>query len=389
MQRTNFLMKVITAVVFVAVLIYIGYYIYEANANPFTTTIAVKDTIETSFQTSGYAVRDEHVVSGGGTGVAIVANEGERISAGGTLAAKYSSQSAVSTASEIRELRLQIEQLESKLSGGQTASESVFELAYAVRSGNGHAIQDAVIKSKASIFDDAFRTDAELEGEIMSLRAELTVLQSRLGGTVEYITTDKAGIFSAVVDGYEHITISDFADITPGEYTALFSSRTAVSDRYIGKMIGNIKWYYITVLDKAEANLLTGKTATVAFTKTYSNTITMTIEDIGMEENGKCVVILSSTKYLSDITTVREMHGEIIFSQVSGIRTHKDSVHIDEEGVTYLYVLTGKQSARVNVKILGETGDYYVVEAVLDGTLRDGMEIITRANGLYDGKVVQ
>jgi hypothetical protein len=126
----------------------------------------------------------------------------------------------------------------------------------------------------------------------------------------------------------------------------------------------------------------------VAFSKTYSNTISMKVEKVGaVDSDGNCVVLLSSTKYIQDVVSIRDMTGEIVLSATTGVQVPREGMHIDDDGQTYVYILKGLRAERVDVNILGESGDFYMVEATSSG-LRSGDEIITQASNLYDGAVV-
>ena len=62
-------------------------------------------------------------------------------------------------------------------------------------------------------------------------------------------------------------------------------------------------------------------------------------------------------------------------------------MHTDEDGQSFVYVLEGLQAKRVDVTLLEEYSGFWYAQKGED--LRQGMEIITQAKDLYDGKVVQ
>ncbi len=117
MRRSNFVIKLVSLVLFVAIACYIGLYIYNMAANPFQTTLAASITVEESSRVTGYVVREETVLSGGGDAVSITAQEGAKVSVGEEIAIAYASEAALQRASEIYSLEIQIDQLQSFGSG--------------------------------------------------------------------------------------------------------------------------------------------------------------------------------------------------------------------------------------------------------------------------------
>ena len=168
----------------------------------------------------------------------------------------------------------------------------------------------------------------------------------------------------------------------------LFASSKRVGSSVIGKLVHGIKWYYVTTMDEeAAVKLKPGGNAKLRFSKTYSAELNMKVESVGQEQNGKCVVVFSSTKYLQDVTALREMMAEIVFDSETGIRVPQEAVHVDENGKTFVYILEGLRASAVHVDITDENGDYYMVAESKNG-LRTGDRIIVKANNLYDGAVV-
>ena len=122
MKRSDLYIRIITAVLFIAVLSYIGVYIYNAVLTTYVTTPALSYTVEQAFHARGYIVRSETVLTDTGNTVLPIVNEGEKVASGQEIAVEYMSREALEIASEIRTLNLKIAQL--KLSGDAEAAET-------------------------------------------------------------------------------------------------------------------------------------------------------------------------------------------------------------------------------------------------------------------------
>jgi len=387
MKRSDFYIKLTTAVIFIAVLCYLGVYIYNAMLTTFETTPAISYTIEQTVPTRGYIVRSEFVLADSGRVVLPIVGEGEKVASGQSVAVEYMSQEALETASEIRALRLMIEQIET--AGNESAVEeacleSVLNLSKAVQLGDFSRIDELSLSIETAIFTES----SSLVANLSTMRTRLASLESRVAG-VNAIYAPVSGVFSQVVDGFEFIEPNMLFDITPTELGELFSVPLPVYGA--GKLITDFKWYYAALMDASDiSHFSETQYVTIQFSGSYSATTEMLIEHIGKQEEDTCVVLFSSFRSLQDITPLRQLRADAVLGIVSGIRVPKEAIHLDDEGKLFVYLQTGVRAERVDVEILLESGDSYLVrDGAESGTpLRAGSTIIVKANDLFDGKIV-
>lgn len=228
-------------------------------------------------------------------------------------------------------------------------------------------------------------------GETLSaLRGELALLESKNVDTREIIAGE-SGLFSASVDGYEHVGPSALAQLTPGGLDRLFAEK-AGTDGSLGKLIRGTRWYFAATMDAADAERLgRSGSVTVNFQKSYKKSMEMEIESVSAAEGGQCVVVFSCDHSLAETSVLRHLSAEVAFGAISGLSIPREAVRLDEEGETCIYLLTGYRAEKVPVEILAEFGSSYIVaDGSVSGTvLRAGAEVIVKANDLYDGKIVQ
>ena len=105
-------MKLLTAAVALGVLSYFVIQAVGYISDPFTTTLAYGYQVELGVETTGYVVRNERVLTGESGGLLRIQRaEGERVGAGGTVAAVYADQSSLDRQAEIETLTNRLEQL--------------------------------------------------------------------------------------------------------------------------------------------------------------------------------------------------------------------------------------------------------------------------------------
>lgn len=392
MRRSDFIIKLMSAVLFLAIVAYIGIYIYKSANKPIVTVKAVKYTVEDSGSAEGYIVRDETVLTEGGSTATLMVGEGEKVAAGQAVAVLYGGESALERASEIRELQLQIKEAEKAVAVSAeqktaNAGACILALSNAVQHKDLSTLQDLTLSVKTTIFT---KNDTVSAAEVSALKATLSGLLAKNTDTTA-IYVPMSGVFSSVVDGYEAIGPEQLDDLTPSSMETVFAPSQYANNAAFGKLITGITWYYAAIMDAEDAHKLEGRSAiALQFTKTYNARLTMQIESVGAEENGKCVVVFSAKRNVSNMTALRRLTADIEFSALTGLLVPKEAVYLESDGRTYIFLHTGLQCEQVYVDILSENGDDYIVK---DGTenntvLRSGSDVIIKGKDLYDGKVV-
>lgn len=386
MKRTDFFIKLITAVLFLAVACYVGVYVYRAAMNTYVTTPAISYSVEEMFSAHGYIVRTETVLDEKSAAVLPIVADGEKVASGQAVAVEYTTTSALEAASEIRALRLRIAQLEAPGASAESVClQSVMALSMAVHSGNLSALDELSVSIESNIFTGGASSGSELP----DLKKRLETLEGRSAG-MRTVYAPVSGVFSQVVDGFERVKPGALTEIMPPDLMELFRTPSAANNA--GKLVTEFKWYYAAIMNGADAvRLSPGQQIAVQFSGAYHARVDMRVENIGRREDGECVVLFSCDRFVHDVAPLRYMRADIVFDTVTGIRVPKEAIQLDDYGATFIYLQTGVRAERVDVDILTEYGDSYLVSGGADAwsPLREGAEIIVKANGLYDGKIVR
>ena len=423
-MKNTFVMKAITAAGILAVLFYFGYSVLTYLADPVTTTVAYAYRSDEAVTVSGYLVRDEAVLTGGSGLVYITRDEGERVSAGGSVATLYASEEALSRALELERLTEQLEQLEfaySVSSGSQEVLrldsdilESIFTIRAAAAEGDLLEVSGESDSLRAMVLKRDYTYSGagaeEMNRQAAALEQQITALGAAASGS--RVTTDRSGTFSALADGYEAVlTPAGLEELTLEQLRAL--QPQAVSEGAVGKMIYGSTWYYAAAMDAAAAEKLSvGDRVSLRFMSGLDREIEMTVERVGDESQGERLVVLSSERYLSLTTLLRHQNAQVIFHSYTGIRVPKVAVRVVTETLaaedgsqtevtsTAVYCRMGRTARLKPVQVLYQGEDYYLVQPDLDSLeglsetsresriLRGGDVVIVSASDLYDGKVI-
>lgn len=408
MKSTSLSTKFITALLLLAVIAYFGVQGYRYVTDPETTAIVYRYRSEQAIAVRGYVVREEQVVDCAETLLELTHAEGERIGAGDTIATVYRSAEALRATQELEALRAQKEQLEyarSAANDTETAlkldseiRDQILSVRAAYEADSFSALDALSDRLKTTVLkrEYAYNGSEELGARLEELDAQIREASAASGGTTR-VTASVSGTYSAVADGYEGVlTPESLADMTPSGLAAV--SPQSVSST-VGKIVSGSKWYFAASVSEADAaRLRTGQRLTLRMASGVDFDLPVTLTRVSEAENGNCLVVTESDKYLAYVTLLREQNAEIVIDEYEGLRIPKNALRVNGDGVSGVYCLIGRTAYFKPVNIIYQGGEYCLVEpgrieAATESqksllTLRTNDEVIISAGELYNGKVV-
>ena len=418
MKNSSFATKCLLLAVTLGVLAYFGIQGLDYLSDPLTTTLAYNYQVEEGTDLSGYVVREERVLADDAGGLLrLQRSEGERVSAGGTVALVYADQTSLDRQQEIDELTGRIDQLQFAQEAS-VGSEVLLKLdAQIMRSllayrselaaGRLDNAEEHETELRSLVLKrDYTNSDSEdLSGQIAELQSQLKELKAQAASSVRAVKAPVSGVYSAVVDGYETVlTPGLLADMTPSQLNAVQADETLTSQT--GKLILGDSWYYAVTMsaDQAKALRDSSGTMTLRFAKGVEQDQTVTLYAVGPEEQGRVVVTFRGEYNMAQVTLLRRQSAQLIWRTVAGIRVPNEALRaantkVDQEGNRTtveslgVYCVVGMEARFKPVEVLYSGDGFVLVRSTAASDqeslrLRPGDEIIISAKDLYDGKVV-
>ncbi|MCD8001931.1 MAG: hypothetical protein LUE95_05025 [Oscillospiraceae bacterium] len=400
MKRTDRLTNFISILLFLALLAYVVAFAVRSMQDVTVTAEALAVEYQLSGVASGIVVRDETVLSSSETYIDVSAEDGKLVAVGATLATAVSSEQGLERLNRMHELESEISRVESALAETDTADDlttrddsfSAFTaaLASSVARHDMDALDTAALNLKTALIgtdDGSVSAEhlSELNRELLSLRASST-------SDTQEIIAESSGVFSSAVDGYEHLSYADIADITPGALQALITAEQEPADGAYGKLVSGITWYFAAVLSAEDAeNLTEGQNATLNFGRYYSADLTAKVVSISAEEDGAAAVVFSCSSALADTLSMRSVSADVVFASYDGIRVPAEAVQTDAEtGELYVWTITAMQLERKDIEILYSTDEFVIAARGSTGdALRAGNMIVVSGTDLYEGKIME
>ncbi|MBP8639294.1 MAG: hypothetical protein KBI01_00120 [Oscillospiraceae bacterium] len=397
MKRTDALTKLVSTILFVALISYLGVYIVRSATNNIRTAPAVYISLAENAVASGIVVRDESLIQSDEQYLSVVAESGQMVSAGEAIAVVYSGEEALARAAKIRELELTKQYISSVLSGKSSAENlsdrdisiknALISLAAAAARRNSESLSSASTSLSSLVIQNTEINTTEVDLNLVNTQLQ-TLKQSALSDTTT-ITATSPGLFSAVPDGYEYITPATLSGLTPTQLQTLEETPQELAENVRGKMASSMEWYFAASISSSDAaRLEVGKTATLDFGRYCSSLLPAKVISISSPASNECAVVFRCTQATSEMLSVRRATAEIVFDAHEGIRVPKQAV-LSDEGGSYVYTLTGMQAEKKYITIVWETEEYFLADVSQDASsLRSGNDIILTTKGLYDSKII-
>ena len=329
--------------------------------------------------------------------------------AGDTVAMIYRSADALRATQELETLRAQKEQLEYAASASSDAEtalrldtdirDQILKVRAAFEGGSYSALDTLSDELKTTVLkrEYAYSGGEDLASQLAELNAQISTLSGTASGGATRITAPVSGTYSAVADGYESVlTPESLNTMTPSQLSSVAPQSVSTT---VGKLIQGSTWYFAASVNASDAEgLKAGSSLTLRMASGVDFDLPVTLSRVSAEENGKCLLVVQSNRYLPYMTLLREQNAELILHEYDGLRIPKNALRVDENGVSGVYCLVGRVAYFKPVNIVYQGGDYCLVtpgeiEAATESqaslyTLRANDEVIVSAGELYNGKVV-
>ncbi|MDO5594248.1 MAG: HlyD family efflux transporter periplasmic adaptor subunit [Eubacteriales bacterium] len=412
MKPSKWIPKIVMVAFFVGAILYFVGYAVQTFRNDITTVTVYETGVEDSVDTTGLVVRQETLLEGSGERMEVLPAEGEAVAKGEIIARIYQDQAALEQHQNLKAKQTEREALQYVLSHSTESSDTaelskrVIASLESIRATVFHEDLSDLSDQIQSVENMIYRQDYTYKGS-EAVTKEINQLEKEADSTVSTIKAKQAGTFSAMVDGYETVLEpAKLSGLTPAKLDELVKARQEVKEgKYLGKIITGGKWYYAVSMDVANVERMhEGMTVTVRFDNVAGEQ-TMKVETIGdaKGDQKQVTVVFSSTRHLAETSLLRQQSAAVIYESYRGFRVPKEALRMEGDKY-YLYRVSGAQLRKVEVEILCQLDDYYVVwqgksvdkdgksvqQSALEKAkqIRDGDTIVVRGMNLYDGKVV-
>ncbi|MGI5896808.1 MAG: HlyD family efflux transporter periplasmic adaptor subunit [Oscillospiraceae bacterium] len=402
--------KILLGVLAVLLVAVIGIQLYIAFSNPYVVQTAYKSEINNSFSAKGIICRDETLLTDPVSGaVSYEIRNGDKVAKNSVIAKMYPSEQDIANMAEAARLEEELQTVKESQSAGATAGTQASSLNRQISSVNDEYIGALLSHDISSLYSmknsflSSYNRSQILFSDVTDFNVRITALQERInalkaqsGSSVSQIVAPVSGYYVNEMDGYEsQVNLENASQLTAEQIEAFFTSeKPVVDENAAGKIITNVQWRYVAVMDGADAaQLKKGSKYGLQFNSSGDETVNATVVSNDYEASKeKAVVIFESDRITENLVKLRLEEAEVVLNTYTGIVIPKSALHI-VEGERGVYIKYGQIMQFKLVDILYETEDYFVsavkeTEEDLKKYVRVYDDIIVKGSDFYDGKKV-
>lgn len=400
-MRSTPIFKILSLAVLVAVVTLLGIEGYRYFHRSVSVSVAYTGQVTDSLSVTGWVVRQETPLPDTSGTLLRQVQEGEKVHAGQTVAMAYASKSALEVVSRLEDTELKLQQLQfarssfldsdAALKVDSDISDSILRLHIATADGDYATATQEMSAMKTAVLKRSYSYESleQIDQAIAQTRSDISSLQNQLSGAAS-VKTAVAGVYSGSTDGSEEALTPDFlTDVTPARLDAL-STGSAVKSA--GKIITDNTWYFAANIPAQQAReLQVGQEVTLRLSKGLQQDTPAYVQSISAEEDGQVAVVLSCTRYISQVTLLRHQQGEILLREYKGLRVPSAALRMDEDGSLQLFCRLGAYVYSKPVDLVYRGDGFCLVRSAQGAAdariLRQGDLVISTARALTDGMI--
>lgn len=409
MKSRDRLLKILAGAAALIIVVYFGAELYGLTANSYNTQTAYVQTVLETVDAEMYVIRDETILTSNGSGITVqLAENGERVSRGSSIAAVFADEATAKNYVEAQSLKKKLEVYESidnhimlanvdmeKLSGEINADfMNIIDAAY---NNDYSGLEDAKLSfsEKLSKRQISLEQSVDCTDKIASLNQRIGSLEGA-AKVSSIITAEASGYYVGLADGYEYVLTADSIDsITTDMLSrALSAEKGAVPENAIGKIINGYNWYVATVIDSGKAVGFTkGKSVKLVLGESDDMTVGTTVYSTEAVEGNKTLVVFKCSLMNDKLASLRKVSGKVVINEHTGLKISRDALRFDAEGNQGVYVRRANIVNFRSVNILYSDEKFFVAADSEDVELKYAHlelydEVIISGKDLSDGMVI-
>lgn len=387
-------------------ILYLGYFFYMSVSPKYKTQTVTSVKMSDGMQVNGIFVRDEKVLAAEKSSLlSYTVGNAYKVSSGNEIAVVYNNASDLQSQILLNEINKNIAMLENSQDKTvlsnlnpeillKQINERFGALLDMANSGNVSELAEIRNQFLIGVNRKQITTNQSpgFEQAITALKSEAATLKAKISSAPRKITTNYAGYFVSLVDGFEEkLSFGSLDSLSYADVDTVLADKNNTVKNNVGKIVSNYKWYYIFKADKALANRFqTGNSVSLSFSFEKNGEISALVEKVKVFSQDQYLIYVSSDVVSEQFTSLRSHPCQVIFSRYAGLRIHRQAVRATDN-VYGVYVKLGGQLVFKKIDQLYQDGEYIISKEHPGDSAYVQLfdEVVIEGKNAYGGKPVE
>lgn len=422
----------ICIVIIVAVMVYLFQDVFKTNMNKYETEVAEEVTVQDTVKLDAFIVRDEQYISGT-TDKTIVplVSDGDRVASGDAVARICKQEQDAVDYAELEESKkirdryarlneqTELDALDmQKLNKDINSAYSQFLKVISSRNYND-------LNESINDLEDSLASKQVLKDGTIDINSKIEALNKRIAEleakkiSAEDVPAPRSGYFISNIDGHEDtLAYSELSKLTVEDVECALKKTPKEVKGAMGKIVASYKWYIVANIESKYSRLLEeGDFLKVNIPEYGYENVTVVVEHISAEKDGKIAVALSCNAMNETYANMRIENVELVVNEYTGFKVKTSAIHTydpskemttdnksDEttqttnttakpENITVVYILRANVMNARRVEVIYTDGDYSIVKSNSESSqgikpIRRYDEVIVKGRDLRNGRSI-
>lgn len=424
--------KIITALIAILILAYVGFNLYYSSSSSLKTETVVYTEATNSYETNAYIIRNEEIINYDSSKVIkYVLEDSQAVAQGANVAYLFDDSEDAKAFTEIENLNQEIRSLEqiNIISNQNTTNPDLIDEQI------GNSIQDLGVVKDFKSFPNIYTIQSDLlyylnerqliTGKTQNFDSRINQLENRINeinvqypkGKTGVVDAPSAGYFVSIVDGYENsFDYNNVKNLTVSEIKSGLEGKKTDVESPAGKIITGLNWYVACNMSMDESvKLPQGKEILLSMPFASMKSIPATVESVNPNEDRSEAAVIFKCNYMNkELSHTRYEKIKIESDKYKGFKIPKAAIHIqsitrtirDENNnqvdetrdVQGVYAVYGSELRFKQIIPLNSYSDFVICSAdaqeqarnlFADSAVQLYDEVVIGGVDLYDGKLIK
>lgn len=397
----------VTALLAIALLIYIGFQAYRSVFNQIDTELAVLHSVYETIDAEGLVYRSESVIKDQQNGYPYfeIAN-GTRVAKNSVIASVYRDENSGHINKQIEEIDQQIAAFQSVQADvssdritldnvNEQTKNAIYQLISSTTNGNLESAESTRFTLLSLLSKRQLITGKPVDfaEKIERLKDERSDLKDRYHSPSSTIKAPVAGYFVDKTDGFESkLKTSQLEKLTVKKLKQYMETEPKSDKTSCGKIVSGYEWYMACILPDTYYNALgVGKPLSLRMSFVLDEAVPATVYSCNKDNKGNMAIVFRCDYMSAELSTIRKESVQIQLVEHTGLKVPKKAIVINEDQQAGVYVRSGNVISFRKIKqVFADPADYVICEQTDEsGYLRMYDDIIVGGKNLYDGKITR